>query len=89
MAVIVGTPAEVHGPKIPTPNLESAMTLLDFEVRPLLMFLDVGMLTSKQLVHDRSGTLCLLRRQLLASNVLRMHNETHVHNSTGRPRRLD
>ena len=81
MAVIVGKPAAVHGPKIPTPNLVSAMKLLDFEVRPLLMFLDVDMLTSKRLVRDISGTLCWLQSPLLASTVPCMRNEIHVHMS--------
>ena len=41
-----GTPVEVLVPKIPTQNSVLALKLLDFEVRLLLMFLDVDMLTS-------------------------------------------
>ena len=81
MAVIVGKPAVEHGPRILTPNLVSAVKLLDFEVLPLLMFPDVDMLTSKRLVHAISGTLCWLQSPLLASTVPCMRNEIHVHKS--------
>ena len=57
MAVIVGRPAVEHGPRILTPNLVSAVKLLDFEVLPLLMFPDVDMQTSKRLERDKADTL--------------------------------
>ena len=72
-------PVAVLGPKIPIQNLVFVKKLVDCEVHSLVMFLDADMRTSKQLVHDKSGTLYLLPHQLLASNVLYMHNETHVH----------
>ena len=82
LVVLVGTPAEVHDPRSLIQNLVFVMKLLDCEVHSLLMFLDVDMLISKQLALDKSGTRCPLRRQLIASNVLYMHNETRVHIST-------
>ena len=89
VAVIEGAPAEVLDPKIPTQNSVSVMELLDFEVHLLLMFLDVDMPTSKQLVRDKSGTLCWLQDPPLASNVLHSRNEIHVHISIERLHRLD
>ena len=76
------TPAGGLGPKILIQNLVFVRKLVDCEVHSLVMFLDADMRISKQPVHDTSGTLYLLPHQLLASNVLYMHNETRVHIST-------
>ena len=76
------TPAEVLGPKILIQNSVFVRKLVDCEVHSLVMFLDADMRISKRPVHDKSGTLYLLQHQLPASNVLRMHNETHVHIAT-------
>ena len=75
------TPVAVLGPKILIQNLVFVRKLVDREVHSLVMFLDADMRISKRPVHDKSGTLYLLQRQLLASNVPYMHNEKRLHTS--------
>ena len=58
LEVLVGTPAEVLGPRSLIQNSVFVVKLLDCEVHSLLMFLDVDMLISKQRALDKSHIRC-------------------------------
>ena len=79
MVELEDTRAAVLGPKTPTLSLVCALKLLDLVALQLLMFLDVGKLTSKQLVRDKSDTLCQHLVLHFASNDLRIRNDKHGH----------
>ena len=73
------TPVAVPVARTPTLNSVPESELLGSEALPLLTLLDAGMLTSIQLVRDRSDIQCSLRDLLPKAICQRMHNGISDH----------